>query len=496
LDLLTGGSQDMPERHQTLRAALESSYELLAPAEQRLLARLGVFVGGCTLAAAEAVCNVEGLAPVAVLDGLYALVNHNLLRQMPGQAGEPRWGMLAMIQEYALEQLEASGEAEALQRARAAYYLALAEEAEPQLKGAQQAGWLERLEQEHDNLRAALRWAEAQDAAETGLRLAGALGPFWAKRGYLSEGRARLAVALARADEAGGTAAHAKTLHAAAILASDHSDYASAQAFLEESLAIRRELGDQRGVAASLNNLGRVAQEQCDYASARSRFVESLSGLRELGDMQAISLVLGNLGWVAAAQGDYASARSLYGESLALARELNHPRRIASALHKLGCLAYDQQDYASARSLCEESLAIMRQLGDKQYVADILQDLGSVVVAQGDYPLAYVLYRESLTLLRQLGDKWTTAFLLEGFATLATAQGVFRRGARLWGAAEALREAIHSPLPSSERARYEQKVAAARAHLGEAAFAAAWAEGRAMDLEEAMDYAVQEGGSE
>jgi predicted ATPase len=441
--LLASGARDLPPRQRTLHDTIGWSYELLSEEEKRLFGRLSVFIGGRTLEAVEAVCNQEG--ELDVVEGLTSLIDKNLLRQGEGRT-EPRFVMLQTIHDYARERLEESDEAPAVRRAHGEYYLALAEEAEPQLTGAGQAAWLERLEEEHGNLRAALSWAQEAVQGEMALRLAGALWWFWYVRGYLSEARAWLAGALSQTETAERTAARAKVLEGAGVLAWAQGDNASARSLHEESLAINRGLGDKRGIALSLNNLGLVAHDQ----------------------------------------GDYASARSLLEESLALRQEIGERPGIAQSLHNLGLVAHDQGDYASARSLYEESLVLRQEIGERPGIAQSLNGLGMVVLDEGDEALARSLFEESLALFRELGDRRGLASSLEAFAALRAAAGMMTQAAHLWGAAEALREAIRLPRPPGDRSRYERYVTAARRKLGEAGFSAAWAEGRAMTLEEAV----------
>jgi predicted ATPase/Tfp pilus assembly protein PilF len=450
LDPLTAGARNLPARQQTLRGSIRWSYELLDRGERLLFARLGVFVGGCTVESAEAVCNAEGDLPGAMLDRLAALADKSLLRHEEGGAEKPRFTMLETIREYAVEQLAASGEAEALQQAHAPYFLALVEEAEPELRGAQGVAWLERLEVEHDNLRAALRWMQERDAVQTGLRLAGALWWFWVMRGYLSEGRKWLADTLSQPRAAIDSSVRAKALNGAGALARMQGDYTSARSLLEESLTISREVGDKSSIARSLNNLGIVA----DY------------------------------------QGDYAAAHALYEESLTIYRELGDKQGIANLLNNLGYLAYYQGDYAAAHALLEEGLTIFRELGDKWGIAESLGSLGLVAHAQGDYAAARALLEERLALYRELGEKLGIAYALEGFMRLA-AQGEVERVARLGGAAEALREAIGAPMLPHIRAGYEQDVAVAHAQVDEVVWEAAWTEGRALTPDQAISYALE-----
>ena len=298
-----------------------------------------------------------------------SLVDKSLLRQQEQASGEPRFRMLETIREYGLECLTASGEEPAVRRAHADYYLALAEAAEPALTGPEQTTWLERLEAEHDNLRAALRWAEESGEAEIGLRLAGALCQFWLMRGHLREGQERLARLLGLAGASPHTAARAKALTRAGHLADNLSDYTAAHAFFEESLAIRRELGEKGGIAAALNDLGWVASHRNDYTAARALSEESLAIWRELGDKAGIATSLHNLGWVAYHQGEYAAAYALCQESLGLRRELGDKRGIAYELGHIGRTVHRQGDYRRATALLEEALALCRDMGVKQLFA-------------------------------------------------------------------------------------------------------------------------------
>jgi predicted ATPase/class 3 adenylate cyclase/DNA-binding CsgD family transcriptional regulator len=456
LKLLTGGPRDVPTRQQTLRGAISWSYDLLSAGEQTLFRRLAVFVGGCRLAAAETVCNGQTLQGLNVMDGILSLVNKTLLQQEAEADGTPRFAMLETLREYALDCLAASGELEAVRQRHAACFLALAEEAEPKLTGPEQKQWLDRLETEHDNLRAALGWLEESRAVEAGWQLGGALWRFWSMRGYLREGRERLAALLALAGEELPSercmAARAKALKAAGTLAAEQGDYVAAHARYEESLAIRRELGDKLEIANLLSNQGIVARYQ----------------------------------------GNYAAARALYEESLAIRRELGDRWGIATSLNALGLLAHYQGDNAAARRFLGESLTIRRELGDAWAIANSLSSLGDVVLDQGDYATARALLRESLAINQELGDRWAIAYVLEEFAGLAAVQGQPARSLRLAGAAAALREAIGSPRSPIDQAQLEHKLAPARQALGEATAAATWAEGQAMQLAQAVAYALAE----
>ncbi|HEX8680787.1 MAG TPA: tetratricopeptide repeat protein [Ardenticatenaceae bacterium] len=423
LNLLTGGARNLPARQQTLRAAIDWSYDLLDAGEKALFSRLAVFVGGRTLEAIEAVCDADGDLPLDTFDGVASLVDESLLVQEEGPQGEPRFVTLATIHEYAQEKLQASGEADALQQAHASYFLALAEAAEPHLIGAEQVAWLERLETEHDNLRASLRRTVASGESEVALRIAGALWRFWLVRGHLSEGRAWLTQLLAKPEALAHTEAVAQALNGAGALAWTQGEYAAARASFEACLAIRRELDDKSGVARSLSNVALVASDQGDYASARSLLQESLEMHRHLDDRVGLANTLNNLGTLASEQGDYTAARGLYEESLTLRHEMNDTAGIATSLLNLGDAAYYLGDYPTAQRLHEESLDVARQLGDKPTIVHALNSLGNVAYQQGSYAAARAWYEQSLTITMELDNKFGTASALSGLGLVAYQEG-------------------------------------------------------------------------
>lgn len=491
LTLLTGGARDLPARQRTLRDTLAWSYDLLDLQEQMLFRRLGVFVGGWTLEAAEAICTTGGDFTGDVLAGIASLVDASVLRQEepPARAdpeGEPRFGMLETIRAYALEQLAAHEEAAALHQAHATYFLALAEEAEPQLAGAAQAAWLGCLAREHDNLRAALRWSLESGAVEPGVRLAGALWRFWWVHGHLSEGRRWLAEVLALAGQGHDAAVVAKALYGAAELACRQGDYARALALGEQSLQLYRKAQDRRGIAAVLNVMGIVANDQGAYERAAALHEESLAVRQELGDQWGIAGSLNNLGAVAQQQGAYDRAATFYEQSLALRRALGDHWGLAIALNNLGLVARRQGAYDRALALHEEGLAVTQTLGNRWGIAASLLHLAETAFAQGAYAHAADRHRESLRIGRALGDKHLVAYNMEGLAAAVAAQGQTAHAARLYAAATTLREAIGAPLAPTERSGYEHAVAALRGVLGDDAFAAAWAAGQALSLEEVI----------
>jgi predicted ATPase/class 3 adenylate cyclase/DNA-binding CsgD family transcriptional regulator len=539
LTVLTGGARDVPARQQTLRNTIAWSYNLLDATEQRLFRWLSVFVGGCTLEAVEAVCAFLDISTEAVwvLEGVASLIDKSLLQQKEQEDGEPRFVMLETLREYGLEALAASGEMESTRQAHATYYLRFSEEAEPELHGPQQVMWLERLEQEHDNLRAALGWLleqgeTNQSRREMALRLAGALWRFWAVRCHYSEGRTFLKQALAGSQQIRAEV-RAKALIAAGEFALEQGDYAQAEVLLEEALALFRQIGDRQGSAHTLWVLGKVASNIGDFTAGRTLLEEALTHAREVDDKEYIAWSLLSLALIESNQGEYGRARSLLEEALMIQRGLGNKKGIVSSLLNLAeVLFVSQSDRATAGSLLEEGLRLSKELGDKEALAISLKLLGQVALdrgdiakagslaeesvllwrdmgdragtvwsigllarvagSRGDYPAARALYEEGLALAKEIGDKQNIASYLEGLAQIVALQGEQLWAARLWGAASALREAIHTHLPPAERADYERSVAAARGSLGEKDFVAAWAQGRAMTPEQALAAQVSE----
>jgi non-specific serine/threonine protein kinase len=482
---LLAGRTGLP-RHRTLRAAIDWSYDLLSEPERLLMERLSVFAGGWTLEAAEDVCGSVGgwecgrsvgvdtepgtpIAPPAqtpihrdeVLELLASVVEKSLVVYEERESG-PRYRLLETVREYFRERGLEGAEMQTVRRRHAEYFTALAEEGDGHLTDDQQAAWLDRLETEHDNLRAALA-ASMPDTphAGLGLRLAGALGHFWRVRGHLTEGREWLAQAL----KSGGPAstARGRALTESGTLALRQGDYDAARAFYEHALAIAREQGTRASVASALNNLGLVAYAKEDYPAARAFNEEALAVRRELGDRSGVASSLNNLGAVAYIEKDHARARALYEESLAIRRELGDRSGVAGSLNNLAVIASQHGEFETARSLCVECLAIRREMGDRWGVAMCLEALADV-----------------------------TCSALEPAASSEALIEVGRRAARMLGTAEALRERIGTPLFPNERDEYRRTVDRAREIVDAETFAAAWAEGRAMSMDEAVTCALEE----
>lgn len=425
--------------------------------------------------------------------GLLALLIDKSLLDLVPVAGDARYRLLEIMRLYAREQLKESGEEEATWARHAAYYLEIAETAESKLHTLEQAVWLDRLEQEHDNLRAALRWALDQGESTTGLRIAGALARFWAVRGYATEGRRWLEDLLAADTVTDALTSHiaarAKALSGAGLLAREQSDFARARTLHEKSLTLRRELDDRKGIALALNSLGNVAREQSDFARATTYYEESLTIHRELNDIQGCAATLGNLGSVAQEQGDVSRAMALQEESLALYRQLGDQRGCAITLVNLGVLAFNQGDLLRASAFYEQSLAIRRELGDKRGLAIVLANMAALFQAQGDRPRAAAACAESLALFPAVGDKRVAAVGIGGIASAVCFTNP-AAAARLLSAAEALRVAVHAPLPPSEQVAFDADVATVRAALDNATFVQAWTNGMTMPLEDAITLAL------
>ena len=491
LKLLVGGAQDLPLRQQTLRGTIAWSYDLLGQDEKALFRRLAVFVGGCTLEAAEAVCTAQGDLLIDVLEAVAALVDKSLLRQETQADGQPRLLMLETIREYALERLAASGEAEAVRRQHAIFFLRFSEEAEPKIRGAEHFLWRTRLEVEHDNLRAALRWTLESQEAEMGMQLAFSLVAFWRASNQDREGRNWCEQVLAQPGTSARTAARAMALLAAGAMTMFQGDLPQAQLLLEESIAIGREVGRaaKRTLALALALLAYGALLQGNLGAARELAEEGVRLFREVGEAWGTALALNHLGRATLELGDPVAARPLLEESAALFRAGNM-QRLAMPLNTLGRVALRQGDDTGARAYCEEALAVARATGDELFIAEALAQLGTVALHVGDSGQATALYQQSLTLIWTRGYRECIAEDLAGLAATASLLGQPERAACLFGAVEALREVSGIRLAPLPRADYDRAVEGIRAHLDEATFAQAWEKGRAMPLEQAIAEAL------
>jgi len=543
--LLTGGSRTALPRHQTLRGAIDWSYGLLSDAERVVLRRVAVFAGGFDLDAAEAVCSGQGVTQGDVLDTVSSLVEKSLVIAEPHR-GEMRYRLLDTVQQYAEGKLLESGESATVWDRHLAFYVEFAERAELMLQGRGQKTWVERLESERDNLRAAFRRSDSEGRTDVGLRLAAALVRFWIIRGYwgrqshdlpsaLSEGRGWLEKMLA--DDRGASERYRiKALNGAGFLAWRQGDFAQAAAWSEESEKLSRRQGDDQGFAEALLNLGLVARSQDDYAGAEALHEKSLVLFRKVEHRADVAWSLTLLGIALWYRGNYSRAAALFEESLALSRlhehkggmaqalhglgrvaaslgddpqatrlltdglalfqELGDQEGIASSKHMLGRVAAHRGDYATAKALLDESLAVFRQLQSLARPATLLNTLGHLAAQTGAYDEAMALLKESLNMRKQRGttwDKWGLAECLERLAIVATAQGKLDRAVRLWGSADALRVAMGAPLPPVYQPERDSNLEHARATLGKAAVEKSWDHGGAMTLEQAIEYALGAG---
>lgn len=528
IEVLTGGTRDVPERQQTLRNTLAWSYNLLNEKEQQLFRLLSVFVGGCSLEAIAAVSEAIAGETGSLLDTIASLIDKSLLHQVEQEGTDAHFVMLETIREYGLDCLHARGEKEVAWQAIAGYYVALAEQAEPQYAGPEQAAWLQRLEREHENIRAVLQWQLAQGEAghdmTMALRLGAALRSFWVIHGPFREGRFFLERALATR-EGVAIPVQAKALFAAANMAGLQGDFAAAEAFCQECLRMFRQLGDRPGIAYALYILAWVAKGDITYDVALTK--EALALFKEIGNREFVAWSIYTLAYLDYLRGEYETAFRLFKESLVLHKELGNTWGIANALLAMtqlhivsqrnlaiaevwldeslpllkelndqnglayagalrGLLAFHRGDIAQARVLIEESLLEYKKMGSLQGIAERLCQLAQVVIAQGDPMTTASLYMEGLVIARELSLNELIATCLEGLAGVATIQETYDWAACLWGTAEALREAVHVPIPLSDRASYERTVTRTRVRLGENAFAALWAQGRTMTPEEVL----------
>ena len=489
LSLLTGGARDLPTRQQTLRSTVDWSYGLLNAAEQTLFRRLSVFSGGCTLESAEAVCDTKGDLGLDILDGMASMVDKSLAQQVEQVDAETRFLMLSTIREYALERLVESNDESPVRRAHAAYYLVLAEEGAEDVVAHPE--WLDRFEIEHDNFRMALDHLIKTGDAEWGLRLGAALFRFWETREHLTEGRDSIARLLALEGTVARPKLRARLSFAAAVLAGEQGDYASARQLFEASLQTCLELNDNRGVAVALNALAVNARDRGDLAGASLLFERCIAIWRDLGDSADIARGLSNLANVAKLQGEYARASSLYDECLTMFRKAGDGAGVAWTLNYQGDIAREKVDLVAARSFCEQSLAAFRQLRDGWGIASALSDLAGLSFDQGNDAEARRLYGESIRMFEELGHKRGIARALECLAASAAAQSNAEQSLHLAGAAAALRQRLGVPLTPTERPRLDKALEFARRTLGNAAGLTAWMEGWAMPVEQAVREALE-----
>jgi predicted ATPase/DNA-binding SARP family transcriptional activator/class 3 adenylate cyclase/uncharacterized protein HemY len=503
-DFLATRRRDAPERQRTLRGTLEWSYQLLSPEMRRFFARLSVFRGGWTVEAAEAVCE-EPLA----LDYLEQLRECSLVQSDAAVAAADgadaadalRFRMLETLREYGQEQLTQTREMDPVRLRHLAYFLQSGQEAVSLLTRSELVQGYTLLEQDYDNLSAALEfWLEApffraeatgEANKQEGLRLASALQWFWQARGHWKEGRERMTAVLSHPRSQNRTQERAETLNGIGLLAWPQNDYTTARQYYEESLAIREEIGDRNGVAGSLNNLGTLAAEQGDFETAHSLFERSLAVNRELGNRVWEGNNLLNLGCLAVDQGDYQTAERYLEESLRLGRDIGHLFIVAGSLLALGGCAESQGEPAKAKPYFTEALDLWRTLGAKEGLSATLGHLGNLARREKDFATARSLLSECLSLCRDAGSQRIAAQGLEGLGHLAHDEAKAAEAVRHFGAADALREKTGTPQSAGDREDSARTLAALRAVLGDDGFAREWAAGRAMDWEQAAANALE-----
>lgn len=531
LPVLTSVAQDVPERQRTLRNTIAWSYDLLDEQEQRLFRRLCIFSGGFSLEAAEQVCASMFDITLPLLDGIASLLDKSLLNQVEQGEGEPRLVMLETIREYGLECLAAHEEMAQAHQAHAACYLALAEQAEPHFNSRGQHAWLQRLELDYENLRAALLWLIEHNELMLALRLCGALWRFWWMRGHVTEGRGLLEYALSKtAAQAIPGPVRAKALNAAGTLIGLQGEFERARALCRESLVLFEAINDHRGTINSIWMLGYIAREtgnyveattllekalllsrqdryatgiaytleilaamsfdQGDYTRARALGEESLATSRRSGDTWGTARTLWLTALVILFQGDIQRSHAMLEKSLAFFKEVNDKRGIAYALVMLGYVSFFLDQREQTRALLDESLTRHQEIGDRRGIAWTRFGLGWTDLFEHNTAAAHVQFVASLTLLRELDQKWFIALALEGLAACVVQEGQPQWAARLSGAAEALRTAIGGALSPIIRALYEPFISLARTALGEAGFHRAWNEGSALVKDAALDNAL------
>ena len=448
--LLTDGSRTALPRHRTLRSMLDWSYDLLTEREQAMLSRVAVFAGGWTLASAEQVCAGDGIGASDVIEQLTSLVDKNLV-VTDEQAGATRYRMLETVRQYALDRLCDSGEESLWRGSHLACFVALAEEFDKGIAGPKQQSWFPRIASEHDNLRAALAWS-AESSPMEGLRLATALMGFWRLRGHLAEGREWLARLLDAVPIDVPKRERARGLRAAASLATEQGDFAAAERLLQESLALHREIDDPNGAGRALSGLAYLSLCQGHYPEAEAQAREAIDRARATGDRRLLYGSLSQLAVALHGQGQWAAARELYEQALEVARELGTPFEMGHALNEIGRAEYDE----------------------------------------GHLDLALKHFAEGMTLLHGLGNRQGVIESLDGIAGVAAATAAPRRGARLWGAVNVLRQEIGNARSVHDSIAYERQLKAVRAILTAEAFDQAWDEGRAMSFDDAVRYALDE----
>jgi predicted ATPase len=491
LDFLSGGPRDLPARQQTLRNTIDWSHQLLPAAEQTLFRRLAVFVGGCTLEGAEAVCDAYRDLGIDVVSGMASLVDRSLVQRVGSIQGEPRFSMLETLREYALERLRASDDEARTRRAHAAYCMVLAEEGNAELGPEQRRRWLSRCDLDHDNFRAALDWLTINGNAEWALRIALALYGFWDRREHLLEGRQRLETIV---NLEGSKAFADRWAHALSYLASLgglHGDAETGQRLHQTALETFRALGNRKGEAQALNSLGSFLSFKGDYAGARKYYEQAVGVCRLIGSQPEIAAALSNLAGVVSHEGDAALARTLLEQARSIFQSLGDALAAAWAMNHLGDVARRQGDSAAARQLYERAVEEFTKAGDLWGIARSSADLAHVMCDEGDATSARQLFAEALVALERLDYKRGIARVLEGFAYLTQRLGECDRALTLAGAAAALRQAHGAVSRPVEEAVLQRSLEPAWNAYDPVTTRAIWSAGQKLTLDEAIAYALE-----
>jgi predicted ATPase/DNA-binding CsgD family transcriptional regulator len=486
LRLLIGGPRDAPARQQTIRNTIAWSYDLLAPEEQALFRRLAVFTDGFTLAAAQRVVDRGAATADPIMDRVAALVDQSLVHRLDS-LGEPRFAMLETIREFAWECLVGSGDDAAARNAHAAVFLALAVEAEPRLRGADQAAWLDVLEIEHANLRSALQWYREVNALEPALRMAAALGLYWRWHCHFAEGRQYLERLLSETEslpeESVAPITRARALAAAGILAWAQGDFSRAAAAHTASRELSLAAGDAWGSAFSLYNLANQIKMQGDALRAADLYEASLAGFQAIADPWGVATLWHALGLLALDSGDLDRAERVFAENLGRARDVGDRWLLAATLTGLGGAVARRGDVERAETLLVEAVTLFRAVGERRWMAHTRSLQGLLATWRGDRARALTAFSEALAIARELGVQFYIAEILERLAALLVTSQEPERAARYLGAAAALREAIAAPALAVDQVTRDEAIAAAQSVLGDAAWVEAFETGRMQPLD-------------
>lgn len=488
LELLKSGPIDVPERHRALRSTIDWSYQLLNADEQALFARLGVFIGGCTLPAIEAIC-VDRARPQArpILDQLDALIDKSILQIVPNSDGTVHFLVLESLHEYAAEQLRSGADYDEIRHRHAEYYLQLAQKIVPKSWEYEADRWLSGLLAEYGNLQATLYWLIEQGDGEGAAQMFEALVHFWTMQRKQSEIRSQIEVILEMADQLPNSRRLSIFGLAGGVFRGMINDYQRALECHTEHLRLARLQNDMATAAIAQVDLGLTLLELGEYDQAREHLQESFAIQETLpGPTRLMCAALRHLGTLAMYVSELDEARNFLSESLRLCRELQEKLDYASTLNQLGRVEFYAGNYSLAQTHCEESLALFRTLGYRRAYAHVLCNLGPVYLYQGDAARARTVLQESLITWQDLEDYHGNIWNLERLAEIAAQFNQIEKAVRLWGAAAAFRDHLHVPMPPVERQRYESPFVAAREQLSEAEWLVLWKEGRGLSLEQAL----------